>query len=54
MKLQFTVIKLFTKKPEKVNGINLVYTPSVNSKNIFTVIQFFHLFMFVFQKLMLF
>ena len=24
--------KLFTKKPKKVNGINLVYTPSVNSK----------------------
>tara|TARA_Y100000766_G_C18908942_1_gene607375 strand:- start:2709 stop:3824 length:1116 start_codon:yes stop_codon:yes gene_type:complete len=24
--------KLFTEKPKKVNGINLVYTPSVNSK----------------------
>ena len=24
--------KLFTKKPKKVNGINLIYTPSVNSK----------------------
>ena len=24
--------KLFNKKPKKVNGINLVYTPSVNSK----------------------
>ena len=25
-------MKLFTKKPKKVNGINLVYTPSINSK----------------------
>ena len=24
--------KLFNEKPKKVNGINLVYTPSVNSK----------------------
>ena len=24
--------KLFNKKPKKVNGVNLVYTPSVNSK----------------------
>ena len=47
--------KLFNKKPKKVNGVHLVYTPSVNSK-VFSQLynSFFHLFMYVFLKMMLY
>jgi hypothetical protein len=40
--------KLYNEKPKKLNGINLVYTPSVNSK------IFSHSYMCVFLKVMLF
>ena len=44
--------KLFNKRPKKLNGINLVYTPSINSK-IFSQLynSFFHLYMCVFSKI---
>ena len=47
--------KLFKKRPQKFNGVNLIYTPSINSK-IFSQLynSFFHLFTFVFLRLMLF
>ena len=43
--------KLFKKKPKKLMELNLVYTPSVNSK-VFSQLfnSFFHLYMYVFQK----